>query len=298
MNRPAFQAALRRAVLLSAAWMVLAFLVIPLVVVLPVSLTDQHYLGLPKHGLSLDHYRSFFSDPVWLSSTAQSLVIAFFATATAVLFGALCAIGCWRLTGRVSAWLRLLMLAPLIVPTIVQAVGMYRLWAWLGLYDTYLGVVIAHAIVGLPYVVVPVSAALAALDPKLEQAARGLGASMRQTVWLVIFPNILPGLLSGALFAFASSFDELVIVLFLTSRAISTLPKRIWEGLQEDIDPTIAAAAVLLVLLTMGLMLLSLLVKKWAARRQEGRSGENPASPGVRPHPALPIIREQGGQSA
>jgi putative spermidine/putrescine transport system permease protein len=295
MIRPTFSIAFRRAALLSTAWLVLGFLIVPVVVVLPVSLTDQRYLGLPKAGLSLQHYEKFFSDPVWLSSTAQSFLIAIAATAIAVLFGAVCAIGCWRLTGRLSAWIRLLMLAPLIVPTIVQAVGMYRLWAWLGLYDTYLGVIIAHAIVGLPYVVVPVSAALASVDAKLEQAARSLGASMLQTVRLVIFPNILPGLLSGALFAFASSFDELVIVLFLTSRSISTLPKRIWEGIQEDIDPTIAAAAMLLILLTLGLMLLSLLVAKWSARHREKQSGAVVGSFAKARSP-LAVVAKQGRQ--
>jgi putative spermidine/putrescine transport system permease protein len=282
MIAPSFWIAFRRATLLSTAWLVLAFLIIPLVVVLPVSLTDQRYLALPKRGLSLQHYESFFADPAWLSATGQSFVIALCATTLAVLLGAFCAVGCWRLPSRISNWVRLLMLAPLIVPTIVQAVGMYRLWAWLGLYDTYLGVIIAHAIIGLPYVVVPVTAALATIDPKLEQAARSLGATMGQTVRLVIFPNILPGLLSGALFAFASSFDELIIVLFLTSRAISTLPKRIWEGIQEDIDPTVAAAAMLLVLLTLGLMLFSLLIRSWAARRRERRSWEaSPAQAGA-----------------
>ncbi len=298
MSGPAFKPAFRRAVLLSCAWTVLAFLLIPLVIVLPVSLTDQRYLSLPKNGLSLRHYESFFSDPAWLSAAEQSFLIAIFATVAAVLLGALCAIGCWRLTGRLSSWLRLLMLGPLIVPTIVQAVGMYRLWAWLGLYDSYLGVIIAHAIIGLPYVVMPVSAALTSLDPKLEQAARGLGASMRQTIRLVIFPNILPGLLSGALFAFASSFDELIIVLFLTSRAIATLPKRIWEGIQEDIDPTIAAAAMLLVVLTLGLMLGSLAARTWLAKLRERRAGGGAESAAVLPRAALPVIGEQGEQSA
>jgi putative spermidine/putrescine transport system permease protein len=174
---------------------------------------------------------------------------------------------------------------------------MYRLWAWLGLHDTYLGVIIAHAIIGLPYVVVPVTAALATVDTKLEQAARSLGASMGQTVRLVIFPNILPGLLSGALFAFASSFDELVVVLFLTSRAISTLPKRIWEGIQEDIDPTIAAAATLLIILTLGLMLLSLFIKGWSARRRQRRSDEAAVPTIPLSNASLAIAREHGGLS-
>jgi len=276
MTRLAFRSGIARLPLLVPAWLVLAFLVVPLTVILPVSFTDQPFLSLPKHGLSLKNYVSFFSDPVWLASTAQSFIIAICATCLAVAVGGLCAVACWRLGGRLAAMLHLVMLAPLIVPTIVQAVGMYRLWAWLKIYDTYLGVILAHAIVGLPYVVVTVSAALATVDPKLEQAARGLGASTGQAVRLVIFPNILVGLLSGALFAFAHSFDELVVVLFLTSRAIATLPKRIWEGMQDDIDPTIASAAVLLVVLTLGAMAISQLVKARSARRRSSM-GENEA---------------------
>jgi putative spermidine/putrescine transport system permease protein len=268
-----FWATFRHSVLLAGAWSVLCFLVLPMVIVLPVSLTDRNYLSLPQSGLSLRHYAAFFSDPDWLSSTWQSLAIASAATIAAVLLGALCAVGCWRLSAKVSSAIRLLMLAPLIVPTIVQAVGMYRVWAALGLYDTYLGVILAHTMIGLPYVVITASAALANFDPKLEQAARSLGASTRQALGLVVFPNILPGLLSGALFAFASSFDELIIVLFLTSRKIATLPKRIWEGIQEDIDPTIASAAMLLILLTLALMLLSLFARRWRARGIERNSG-------------------------
>lgn len=267
MNRSSFAATFRRSLLLAGAWLVLAFLVLPMTVILPVSLTDQRFLSLPKETLSLQHYRVFFGDPVWLSSLAQSFAIALCSAAGASFIGTLCAIGCWRLGGGLASAIRLLLLAPLIVPTIVQAVGMYRLWAWLGLYDSYPGVILAHMIIGLPYVAITVSAALATVDPRLEQAARSLGASTGQTIRLVILPNILPGLLSGALLAFASSFDELIIALFLTSRAIATLPKRIWEGIQVDIDPTIAAAAMCLILMTLVLMLASVLVRAASSRR-------------------------------
>ncbi|MDB5511054.1 MAG: transporter permease [Enterovirga sp.] len=273
MSASAFGTAFRRSLLLASAWLVLAFLVLPMTVVLPVSLTDQRYLSLPKAGLSLQHYRAFFGDPVWLSSLSQSFGIALCSATAATLVGALCAIGCWRLGGGLASAIRLLLLAPLIVPTIVQAVGMYRLWAWLGLYDTYPGVILAHTIIGLPYVAITVSAALATVDPRLEQAARSLGASGAQTIRLVILPNIMPGLLSGALLAFASSFDELIVALFLTSRAIATLPKRIWEGIQVDIDPTIAAAAMCLILLTLLLMLASVLVRGAASRRMRRIAG-------------------------
>jgi putative spermidine/putrescine transport system permease protein len=268
MSELGFGAIFRRSALLAVAWLVLFFLIVPALIVLPVSLTDQRYLGLPKAGLSLQHYRTFFGDPGWLASLAQSFSIALCAAAMATLVGGLAAVACWRLGGRTATAIRLLLLAPLIIPTIVQAVGLYRLWAWLGLYDTYVGVIVAHAIIGVPYVAITVSAALATVDPRLEQASRSLGASMGQTVRLVVFPNVLPGLMSGALLAFAASFDELIIVLFLTSRAIATLPKRIWEGIQVDIDPTIAAAAMCLILLTLILMMGGYAARGLAARRR------------------------------
>jgi putative spermidine/putrescine transport system permease protein len=258
---------LRWTLLLAGAWSVLGFLVVPMLIVVPVSLTDRNYLSLPEHSLSLRHYATFLANPLWFASTLQSLLIAAVSAAASVVLGALCAIGCWRLSNGWSAAVRLLMLAPLIVPTVIQGLAMYRLWAAAGLYDTYAGVVLAHTITGIPYVIITVSASLAGFDVKLEQAARGLGASALDTIRLVIVPAVVPGLISGGVFAFIHSFDELVIVLFITSREIKTLPKRIWDGLQDRIDPTIAAVSVVLIVAT----LLLLLVDAWNRRRRAQR---------------------------
>jgi putative spermidine/putrescine transport system permease protein len=264
MTTSAFWARLRWSLLLAGAWSVLGFLVLPMLIVVPVSLTDRNYLSLPEHALSLQHYRALLTSQIWLESTLQSLLIATMSTTASVVLGALCAIGCWRLSNGWSAAVRLLMLAPLIVPTVIQGLAMYRFWVLAGLFDTYTGVVVAHTLTGIPYVVITVSAALAGFDVRLEQAARGLGASALDTIRLVIVPGIAPGLISGGLFAFIHSFDELVIVLFITSREIKTLPKRIWEGLQDRIDPTIASVSVILIALT----LLLLAVDAWLRRRR------------------------------
>jgi putative spermidine/putrescine transport system permease protein len=258
---------LRWTLLLAGAWSVLGFLVVPMLIVVPVSLTDRNYLSLPEHSLSLRHYATFLANPLWFASTLQSLLIAAVSAAASVVLGALCAIGCWRLSNGWSAAVRLLMLAPLIVPTVIQGLAMYRLWAAAGLYDTYAGVVLAHTITGIPYVIITVSASLAGFDVRLEQAARGLGASALDTIRLVIVPAVVPGLISGGVFAFIHSFDELVIVLFITSREIKTLPKRIWDGLQDRIDPTIAAVSVVLIVAT----LLLLLADAWIRRRRAQR---------------------------
>jgi putative spermidine/putrescine transport system permease protein len=266
---PLFWPRLRRCFMLGLAWSVLGFLVVPLLVIVPVSLTDRPYLSLPEHALSLQHYQAFFTNPVWVGSSVQSLIIAACSTVLAVVLGAFCAIGCWRLSNGLSSAVRLLTLAPLIVPTVVQGLAMYRFWSFAGLFDTYAGVVLAHTLTGIPFVVITVSASLASFDLRLEQAARSLGASAFDTVRLVIMPSIAPGLISGAVFAFVHSFDELVIVLFITSRAIQTLPKRIWDGLQDRIDPTVASVAVILILITFALMLFDVFWRQRRARQRQ-----------------------------
>ncbi len=248
------------------AWAIVAFLVLPVSVVIPISLTDQRYLSLPEERLSLEHFANLLTSAAWLSSIAQSLIIALVSTVIALVAGTLCAIGCWRVDPRLGNAVRLLMLLPIMIPTIIYALGLYRFWIDLRLLDTYTGVVIAHAVTALPYVVITVSTSLAGFDPRLEQAARSLGATLGQTLRRVIVPNILPGVLSGAIFAFIHSWDELVIVLFIASRAIFTLPRRMWDGINEHLDPTMAAVAVVLILVSTGLLLLDLTVR---ARRAQ-----------------------------
>lgn len=241
----------------AAAWTVVLFLMLPLTVVIPVSFTDRTYLSFPDEALSFAHYVALLSSEAWLSSIGQSFLIALAATAIAVASGTLCAIGCWRIGSGLSEFVRFLMLVPIIVPTVVYALGLYRFWVDLRIVDTYLGVIIAHGVTGIPYVVIIVSATLSGFDPRLEQAALSLGAGTIQTLWRVIVPGILPGVASGAIFAFIHSWDELVLVLFIASRRIITLPRRFWDGIHENLDPAMAAAAVLLCVLTILLLMLN-----------------------------------------
>jgi putative spermidine/putrescine transport system permease protein len=246
----------------SAAWAVALYLLLPISIILPVSLTDQRFLALPQEALSWQHYATVLSSPEWLGSIWQSFLIAVVATGIAVGAGTACAIGCWRLARRSTELVRALMLLPIIIPSIVYAIGLYRYFAGLDLLDRFLGVAIAHGVTGIPYVVITVSTALAAFDPRLEQAARGMGASLGQTLRWVILPRIAPGIVSGAIFAFIHSWDELVIVLFIASRDVFTLPRRIWDGINENLDPAMAAVAVLLVVFTTGLLLLDLALRR------------------------------------
>ncbi|HXJ84844.1 MAG TPA: ABC transporter permease [Candidatus Methylomirabilis sp.] len=254
-------------VVLAGAWMVLFFLVAPMFIVAPISLTPERYLSWPRGGVSFQYYVNLVTNPVWLKAIGQSLFVAVTSTVLAVLVGTLCAVGCWRVGSRRSELVRTLMLTPLIVPAIVHALGFYRVWIDLHLLDTFTGVILVHVVTSLPYVVITVSAALANFDHRLEQAARNLGASMAQTVRMVIVPSIIPGILAGAVFAFVHSWDEIVVLLFITSRRLYLLPRAMWDGINEAVDPTIAAVATVLVLVTLTV----LLVQRWLARRAAAR---------------------------
>ena len=235
----------------SLAWFVLSFLALPAFAVIPISFTDTRYLAMPQDELSLQHWRAFLASRDWLGSIWQSLWIAVVSTFAAVLAGTLCAVGCWRIASGLSEKVRGIMILPMAVPTIVYALGLYRLYVGLDLVGSAIGVVLAHAVTGLPYVVLTVSASLSNLDPRLEQAARGLGASLGQTLRYVIVPNIMPGVLSGAIFAFIHSWDELVVVIFIGGRALFTLPRRMWDGINDNLDPVIAVVATGMILFTL-----------------------------------------------
>lgn len=252
----------RFALVLVAAWTVLLFLFLPIFIAAPLSLTPERFLILPRDEISWRNYENLFTNPVWVNSIWQSLVIACAATVLATTLGTLCAVGLWRIASRASELVRAFVLLPLIVPAIVSALAFYRIYVDLRLIDSYAGVILAHTILAVPYVVITVSTALANFDLRLEQAARNLGASLGQTLRQVILPNIMPGVLSGGVFAFILSWDEIVVTLFITSLRIFTLPLRMWDGIREQADPTIAACATALILLTILGILLHLLLRR------------------------------------
>src|SRR5690606_31753004 len=237
-------------------WAVIGFLALPMLVMLPISLTPHRYLSFPDGEISFRHYARLVTDPRWLAGITDSLIIACFATLLAVVLGTCFAVGVWRRGNLAQRILQPVMLAPMIVPEIVHSLAFYKAWASIGLLDTYLGVILVHAMRGMPFVVLTVAASLANLDPRTEQAARSLGASGARTMWWVVLPQIRNGVLGGAVFAFFLSWDEIVVVLFITLRRIYPLPRRIWDGLEDNIDPTIAALGTLMILLTVFLMLL------------------------------------------
>ena len=241
----------RFTLVLAMTWLVLLFLLLPVFISVPLSLTPNRYLSLPEGEISFRHYVTLFTDHGWAISATQSLLVALGSTAIAMATGTACAVGLWRLSSRYAEIVRGLLLTPIIVPPVVSALAFYRVWIDLGLYDTYAGLIVAHAILGSPFVVICVSASLSQFDVRLEQAARSLGASRRQAMYYVVLPGIIPGLLAGAVFAFITSWDEIVVTSFIARRSLFTLPRRMFDGMREAVDPTIAAAATVLVLLTL-----------------------------------------------
>lgn len=257
------------AALLCAAWLVLLYLLLPLLVVAPISLTPKRFLIMPEDELSLRHYVNFLTNEKWTDAIGQSLVIAVSATTIAVVTGTLAAIGLWRLASRFGEALRAFVLLPIIVPPIVSGLAFFRVFVDLGLLDTMVGVILAHSVLAAPFVVITVSTSLAGFDLKLEQAARNLGATVGQSLRLVILPNIVPGVASGAVFAFILSWDEIVVTLFVSKLNVFTLPRRMWDGIRDQADPTIAACATTLILLTVA----GVLVRTWLVARRE-RQGD------------------------
>lgn len=248
---------------LNAAWFLLLFLVAPALIAIPVSLTPKKFLSLPKGALSLQHFEKLFTSPEWMSSFAQSAIIGIASTALATALGTFCAIGLWRVSSKAGEAVRAFLLLPLVFPPIISAMAFYRLFVPLGLIDSYAGLILAHTILAAPLVLITVSASLAGFDVRLEQASRNLGASSWTTMRRVILPSIRPGVLAGAVFAFIASWDEIVVTLFLSKFNVYTLPRRMWNGIRENTDPTVAAAAVVLIVVT----LLAFLVWALATRR-------------------------------
>ncbi|MEJ1975787.1 MAG: ABC transporter permease [Acetobacteraceae bacterium] len=246
--------------------LVLVFLVLPIVIVVPLSLSSGHYLSFPPPGLSVQWYASFFSSSSWTDAALMSIEVGVPVTILAVLLGTPAAIGLQR--GRFPGWqiVNGLVLSPLIVPGIVVAIGAYFVYAQYGLVGNPIALILGHTCIAVPFVVINVTSALEAVDPRLEKAALSLGAAPWPTFRQVTLPLIAPGVMAGAVFAFITSFDELLISLFLSGTGAVTLPRRMFDEIRYDIDPTIAAVSSLLILATTCLLLAAELLRRRTQR--------------------------------
>jgi putative spermidine/putrescine transport system permease protein len=225
------------------------FLILPTFVVVPISLSAGDFLAFPPPGWSFKWYASYFSQPPWLHATLLSFQVAVVTMLASTVLGTLAAYGVLRGRLRRRTLVVSLMISPIIVPPIVIGVAIYGLLAQWNLIGRFLGLVIGHAIGSIAYVMVIVSATLAGFDRSLERAAMSLGAGPLLTFRRVTFPLIRAGVLSGAVFAFIHSFDEVIITMFISGVHVQTLPLKMWEDIRNQIDPTIAAVSSMLILL-------------------------------------------------
>ena len=234
---------------------VLLFLLLPILAIVPLSFSNSSFLAYPIAGWSLQWYENLFTSPDWVRAAKNSFIVAPAATLIATVLGTLAAVGLARGDFPGKGVLMSLLIAPMVVPVVVVAVACYLFFARLGLADTYIGLIVVHAALGAPFVVTTVLATLQGFNHNLVRASASLGAGPLTTFFRVTLPVIAPGVISGALFAFATSFDEVVVTLFIAGPEQSTLPRQMFTGIRENINPTIAAAATLLILFTTALML-------------------------------------------
>lgn len=258
---------------------IFVFLITPILVVMPLSFNAENFftftpemLRFDPAGYSLKHYRDFFNNQDWQNAVRNSIQIAPVATLLSVSFGTLAAIGLSQPHVPFRRAIMAVLISPMIVPLIISAAGMYFFYSRIGLQGTYLGVVMAHAALGIPFVIITVTATLVGFDNSLTRAAANMGASPVRTFFKVQMPLILPGVISGGLFAFITSFDEVVVVLFVGSAGQKTLPWQMFTGLREQISPTILAVATLLV----GISILLLTTLELLRRRSERLRGMSP----------------------
>ncbi len=246
--------------------LVALLLLAPTLVVIPMSFNGNKSLAFPPVGFSWQWYDNFFRNPDWTTSFSNSLIIALIVAVVATVVGTLAAFGVSRAAARTGGLLRALLITPMVVPGVVLAIGIYAVYLDTHLVGTVTGFVLAHTMLAIPFVLIAVQASLEVFDRRLETAAASLGAGRLTVFRTVTLPLILPGILSGALFAFITSFDEIIVALFITSPYLKTLPVQIYTSITRDADPTVAAVGTLLFLATSLIIIAGLLLGMRRAR--------------------------------
>lgn len=265
-DRPKFR--MSRASLRVCVGLIIVFLAAPGFFVVPISFSESDFLEWPPTGFTISWYEAFFDSPIWVSAMIRSFVVAFFTALLALLIATPAAflLVRQRLHGKTA--ILAFILSPLILPRMIIAVALFYFFARVGLVGTTVGLVLGHAVLAVPYVVITVMAVLKHYDRRLDQAAKTLGANQTRTLLKITLPLIRPGLISAFLFAFIVSFDELTIALFTTGGFSTTLPKQMWDDATLRVSPLLAAASSILLLVITAMILLA----EWFRRRSENQS--------------------------
>ena len=284
---------------LTICGLVLFFLIAPIVIVIPLSFNAEPYFTFTEKMLTLDPegYSPRWYDTLltygmkapeaprdaawwldswrnaqWVQAAKNSIIIGCFSTIVATVLGTIAALGLSRPEMPYRKTIMAILISPMIVPIIITATGLFFFYSMTGLAGSYAGIVLAHATLGIPFVIITVTATLSSFDHSLTRAAASLGASPSRTFFKITLPLILPGVISGALFAFVTSFDEVVVVLFVAAHDQQTIPRQMWNGIREQISPAILAVATILVVFSVALLTAVELLR----RRSERMRGVTP----------------------
>jgi len=249
-------------VTVTVAALVLGFLILPIFVVVPISFSQSALLQFPPKAWSLRWFDSYFSSSAWIDATIMSFKVGASVMLLSVLLALPAAIGITRGSFRGRAVIQAILLSPLIVPVIIIAVALYYAFSLFRLNGTYAGLVLGHTVLALPYATVVIAASLERMDPRLEQVAVSLGAHPFRAFYRVTLPLIRSGVAVASFFAFLTSFDEVVMAIFITGPQTLTLPKKMWDGIRFELDPTIAAVSTVLVLFSWVLVLLGEAIRR------------------------------------
>lgn len=249
-------------------------LVAPTLVVIPLSLTDKRSFAFPIEGWSLQWYENFFTDPRWLNSLGTSLALACVVGVVATVMGTLAALGLRGLRARLASAAQITMMLPILIPGIVAAIAIFGMYLRWGLSGSPLGIALAHIALAIPFVLIPVTTALRGLDETQIRAAAVLGAGPVARFTQVQLPVLLPGIMTGFIFAFVTSLDEVVVAYFLQSPTVRTLPVQMYSSVTVETDPSIAAASTLLLVLSTLIILIPRLVQVVHERRSAQRLGD------------------------
>jgi putative spermidine/putrescine transport system permease protein len=246
--------------------LVLLFLIAPILAIMPLSFNSETFFSYPMPGYSTKWYfgeNGFFTNARWTGALKLSVILAFATTLLATCLGTLAALGLSRSNIPGRAAIMAVLISPMIVPVIISAIGLFFFYAFTGLNGTLVGIILAHTALATPFVVITVTATLMSFDRTLMRAGASLGAPPHTVFFKVVMPLILPGVISGALFAFVTSFDEVIVILFIGGPEQRTLPRQMFSGIREQISPTItAAASVLIVFSTILLITVELLRRR------------------------------------
>lgn len=256
-----------RILLILLGALTIVFLIGPSLLIVPMGFSSAKILSFPPPGFSLQWYEKMVTSPSWTAGFINSLEVAACTAVAASILGTLASLGMARGRFPGKSVANALILSPLVVPVVVIAIGMFSLYVRWKITGSVFGLTVAHTALSVPYVVVSVTTSLRTMDRNLEMAAANLGASPVRTFRHITLPLIMPGVFAGALFAFLSSWDEVVVAIFLTTARFRTLPTVMWEQVRQVIDPTVAAVATVLLAVTTIVLTLALVVRRQAPVR-------------------------------